>query len=206
MASAPTPAIMEEVFAADLVIGEEYYYHATHKYPPNDIGGTFQTKTKAVVRFNKFIRNNKIGDFTIVKPIYGEEKTNANIWIHFDLPRLPSKYLNYMYKLYRKIDTPKKQEIRDQFQQREALAKMYSTGYSYYENDGTLVTKPGLHIHQYYGNDGQPQFSRPPDATPDGQSYLLGGKRKSRRTRKSKKSRKIKSRKIKSKNNTYSIK
>jgi len=206
-APTPTPAIMEEVLATDLVVGQEYYYHRMHKVPPDTVSSVFQTDSKDIVRFNRFVEYNTIGDFTIVQHISGEESLNANIWIHLNLlTREPSRHSNFRFRLYRKTDTPKNQEMRDKLQQREALAQMYDTGYSYYEDDGTLVKKPGLPIDQYVSDDGVLHLGHAPPregerARPTDPTYLPGGKRKYRRTRKSKKSRKGKSRKNRRKSN-----
>jgi phosphopantetheinyl transferase len=77
-------------------------------------------------------------------------------------------------RFYKKTDTQKNQERRDKEQQRQALTQTY---------------EEKLLIHQYYGNDGQPQFAR----GPDGKSYLGGGKPRQRKTpKKSKKAKKSK--------------
>jgi len=213
-AAPPTPAIMEEVLATDLVEGEEYYYHEMHKVPRNTASGVFQTFSKDIVRFNGFQANNTIGDFTRVQRIYGRVNTlmedklmpNGNFSLHLNLPEDDFWNESFRFKLYRKTDTPMKERKRTDLQRREALAQMYDTGYRYYKDDGTLVEKPGLNMAQYVDNDGVPQFGHAPPlegehAGQNDPTYLPGGKRKSRRTRKSKKSRKGKSRKNRRKSN-----
>ena len=192
-APTPTPAIMEEVLATDLVVGQEYYYHRMHKVPPDTVSSVFQTDSKDIVRFNRFVEYNTIGDFTIVQHISGEESLNANIWIHLNLlTREPSRHSNFRFRLYRKTDTPMNEQRRNALQQREALAMMHE------------INLPNT--HQYVSNDGVPQFGHAPPregehAGPNDPTYLPGGKRKSRRNRKSKKSRKGKSRKNRRKSN-----
>jgi len=214
-------AQMIEVSGLDLVVGEEYYLEVftwDKNYLPNR-GQTavFRTLKKSVVRYigrrrgvtgtGSISSGSPLGKFDVVQHISGEPHyaSELTLGLHAIQKDPPPMDIKFIHKFYRKTDTPMNEQRRTDLQKQRALAKIYE-GHSYYEDDGTLVKKPGLPIDQYVSDDGVLHLGHAPPregerARPTDPTYLPGGKRKYRRTRKSKKSRKGKSRKNRRKSN-----
>lgn len=209
---------MQEVLGTELEIGQEYYLEGQEKVPHNNIEGVWQTRNKYSAIYLKSLFPRNYGLFRVTN-IYLQRNDSTLIvgGIHhatFTYGTPPENiWENFRTRFYRKTDTLKNQEKRDNLQKKEALAATYEGNYWNKENPGWRYhwykdnekrwkhdwyynEKPrwtyneGLGIDQYYGNDGQSQFARPPGAKPDGPSYL-GGRRKRtlRRASKSKKRR-----------------
>ena len=222
-ANPAAPAKMQEILGPDLVVGEEYYVLKQEKNPHDSPHG-YQWENRVKYsgtytgRFSpKLIR------FIVIQIFVGKLLPGPTYDpITYNTPTTLNE--NFRSRFYKKTDIQKIQEMRDKLQKREALAMMYEGGHSYEENpgwrykwykngDGVWVHdwyrnddpsnnalrlnkyNNGLGIHQYVGNDGQPQFAR----DPDGKHYLDrihvrrdGGRRK-RTLRRASKSRKRRS-------------
>lgn len=204
---------MQEVLGTELEVGEEYYVLRQEKNPRNSPHG-YQWENR-VKYSGKYIgpHSHHTIRFSVIRVFKGELPSveEVNEKITYNTPTQPCE--NFRSRFYKKTDTLKNQEKRDNLQKKEALAATYEGNYWNKENPGWrhhwykdnngvwehawyYNERPrwryneGLGIDQNYGNDGQPQFARPPGAKPDGTSYL-GGRRKRtlRRASKSKKRR-----------------
>ena len=195
-ANPAAPAKMQEILGPDLVVGEEYYVLRQEKNPHDSPHG-YQWENRVKYsgtytgRFSpKLIR------FIVIQIFVGKLLPGPTYDpITYNTPTTLNE--NFRSRFYKKTDIQKIQEMRDKLQKRKALAKMYEGDYFYEENpgwrykwykdgdgvwrykwyrnddpsnDALRVNKynNGLGIHQYVGNDGQPQFAR----DPDGKSYL----------------------------------
>lgn len=162
---------MQEILGTELEVGEEYYvetqfiivYRGEKKW---------RTQEKySAIYYGPFDQNQ--GGF-IAKQIYRGRNIVDKMYYHpLTYSTDPNTTEENRTRFYRKTDTQKNQERRDNLQKRQALAQ----------------TVEQLPIHQYVGEDGQPQFAR----SPDGISYLGAGGRRKRTLRRASKSKKRRS-------------
>jgi hypothetical protein len=165
------PAQIQEVLGTELEVDQEYYVEKQFRIARSNGEQTWHTQEKySAIYYGPFEHNQ--GGF-IAKQIYRGRAIVNKMYYH-PLTYSTDQNTNEenRTRFYKKTDTQKNQKMRDNLQKKEALAQTYEQ----------------LDIHQYYGNDGQPQFSK----GPDGKSYLGDGGRRKRtlcRASKSKKRR-----------------
>ena len=160
-ANPAAPAKMQEILGPDLVVGEEYYVLRQEKNPHDSPHG-YQWENRVKYSgtytgriFYKFLNFIVIQQFSGNNLLPGKQHEP----ISYNTPS--RQFENFRTLFYKKTDTPKNQEMRDNRQQREALTQMFGK----------------LPVHQYHAPDGQSQFSK----GPDGKSYFPpggGGRRK----------------------------
>ena len=191
------PAKMLEIPGSELVEGEEYYVdhqELVSRWPSNAVWN-WKTIEKLSAIYNGHVTVN-LGNFRVTKTFLGDAIVGRNY--HRSLtygPPPENIWENFRTRFYRKTDTLKNQEKRDNLQKKEALAATYEGNrwnkenpgwryhwykdnekpgwkYDWYYNEKPGWTyNEGLGIHQHVGKDGQLQFAR----DPDGKSYLGGG-------------------------------
>jgi len=166
------PAQIQEVLGTELEVDQEYYVEKQFRIARSNGEQTWHTQEKySAIYYGPFEHNQ--GGF-IAKQIYrGRAIVNKMYYHPLTYSTDPNTTDENRTRFYRKTDTQKNQEMRDNLQKKEALAQTYEE----------------LRIRQYYGNDGQPQFAR----GPDGKSYLGGGGRRKRTLRRASKSKKRRS-------------
>ena len=215
-ANPAAPAKMQEILGPDLVVGEEYYVLRQEKNPHNSPHGyQWENRVKYSGTYTGRFTPQSLR-FIVIQIFVGQLLPGPTYEpITYNTPTTLNE--NFRSRFYKKTDTQKNQELRDKLQKREALAKMYEGDHSYEEkpgwrykwykdSDGVWRYKwyrnddpsndplrfkynNGLGIHQYVGNDGQPQFAREPGSGPHGPSYLPGGGRRKRSASRSRKRR-----------------
>ena len=209
-ANPAAPAKMQEILGPDLVVGEEYYVLKQEKNPHNSPHGyQWENRVKYSGTYTGRV-SPQLGRFIVIQIFVGQLLPGpTHEPITYNTPTTLNE--NFRSRFYKKTDTQKNQELRDK---RKALAKMYEGNHPYEEkpgwrynwykdddgvwkhtwyrnddpsNDALRLNKynKGLGIHQYVGNDGQPQFAK----GPDGKSYLPGGGRRKRSASRSRKRR-----------------
>ena len=164
---------MQEILGNDLVVGEEYYVLKQEKNPHFSVDGQWENRVKYsgtyTGQFSPFQQR-----FIVIRQFSGNLMLPGPQYETTTYKTPTTVNENFRTRFYRKTDTPKNQERRDNRRDRQALAAMY---------------EKHLPIHQYLGEDGQPQFAR----SPDGNSYLGGGGRRKRTLRRASKSKKRRS-------------
>jgi hypothetical protein len=164
---------MQEILGTELEVGQEYYVMKQEKNPLNSVDGQWETRVKYSGTYTGRIFY-KYLNFIVTQKFFGNLLPGKQ---HEPISyNTPSRaFENFRTIFYKKTDTPKNQEMRDNRQQREALTQMFGK----------------LPMHQYYDNDGQSQFARGPDGKP----YFPpgGGGRRKRTLRRASKSKKRRS-------------
>ena len=208
---------MQEVLGTELEIGQEYYLEGQEKVPHDNIEGVWQTRNKYSAIYLKPLTA-RHGEFRVTNiylkwndPTLIVGETHHGLFTYGTPPENIRE--NFRTRIYRKTDTLKNQEKRDNLQKKEALTATYKGNrwnkenpgwryhwykdnekpgwkYDWYYNEKPGWTyNEGLGIHQHVGKDGQLQFAR----DPDGKSYLGGGGRRKRTLRRASKSKKRRS-------------
>ena len=165
-------AEMQEILGTDLVVGEEYYVLKQEKNPHFSVDGQWENRVKYsgtyTGQFSPFQQR-----FIVIRQFSGNLLLPGPQYETTTYKTPTTVNENFRTLFYKKTDTQKNQERRDNLQKRQALAQ----------------TVEQLPIHQYVGEDGQPQFAR----SPDGISYLGAGGRRKRTLRRASKSKKRRS-------------
>jgi len=168
-------AQMQEILGTELEVGQEYYVMKQEKNPLNSVDGQWETRVKYSGTYTGRIFY-KYLNFIVTQKFFGNLLPgNQYERISYNTPS--RAFENFRTIFYKKTDTPKNQEMRDNRQKKEALTQMLGE----------------LPVHQHRAPDGQSQFARPPGAKLDDEGYFgnKGGRRKRtlRRASKSKKRR-----------------
>ena len=170
---------MQEILGTELEVGQEYYVMKQEKNPLNSVDGQWETRVKYSGTYTGRIFY-KYLNFIVTQKFFGNLLPgNQHERISYNTPS--RAFENFRTIFYKKTDTPKNQEMRDNRQKKEALTQMLGE----------------LPVHQNLAPDGQSQFARPPGANIYGDGYFggyignKGGRRKRtlRRASKSKKRR-----------------
>ena len=170
------PAQIQEVLGTELEVDQEYYVEEQFRIARSNGEQTWKTQGKySAIYYGPFEHNQ--GGF-IAKQIYkGRAIVNKMYYHPLTYSTDPNTTEENRTRFYKKTDTQKNQERRDNLQKKEALTQTFGE----------------LGIHQYFAPDGQSQFARPPGAKLDDEGYFgnKGGRRKRtlRRASKSKKRR-----------------
>jgi len=202
-------AEMLEIPGSELVEGQEYYVEhqeLVSRWPSN-----WKTIEKLSAIYNGHFTVN-LGNFRVTKTFLGDAIVGRDYHRSLTYTTPTPNGVHFRTRFYRKTDTLKNQEKRDNLQKKEALAATYEGNYWNKENPGwryhwykdnngvwehdwyynerpRWTYNEGLGIHQHVGKDGQLQFAR----DPDGKSYLGGGGRRKRTLRRASKSKKRRS-------------
>ena len=164
---------MQEILGTELEVGQEYYVMKQEKNPFNSVDGQWETRVKYSGTYTGRIFY-KYLNFIVTQKFFGNLLPgNQHEPISYNTPS--RDFDNFRTIFYKKTDTPKNQEMRDNRQQREALTQMLGE----------------LPVHQHHAPDGQSQFAR----GPDGKSYFPpgGGGRRKRTLHRASKSKKRRS-------------
>jgi hypothetical protein len=166
---------MQEILGTELEVGQEYYVMKQEKNPLNSVDGQWETRVKYSGTYTGRIFY-KFLNFIVIQQFSGNNLLPGKQHEPISYNTPSRQFENFRTLFYKKTDTPKNQEMRDNRQQREALTQMFGK----------------LPMHQYYDNDGQSQFAR----GPDGKSYFPpgGGGRRKRTLRRASKSKKRRAR------------
>jgi len=164
---------MQEVLGTELEVGQEYYVMKQEKNPKFSVDGQWENRVKYSGTYTGQLTP-FIQCFIVIRQFSGnlllpgpQHETTT-----YNTPTTVNE--NFRTLFYKKTDTQKNQEMRDNLQKRQALAQ----------------TVEQLPIHQYVGKDGQPQFAKDPNRKP----YLPGGGRRKRTLRRASRSRKRRAR------------
>jgi hypothetical protein len=163
---------MQEILGTELEVGEEYYVLRQEKNPNFSVDGRWENRVKYsgtyTGRFSPFQQR-----FIVIRQFSGNRLIPGPQYETTTYKTPTTVNENFRTLFYKKTDTQKNQERRDNLQKRKALAQMVGQ----------------LPIHQYVGKDGQPQFAK----GPDGESYFPDGGRRKRTLRRASRSRKRRS-------------